>query len=434
MFDQVRVRVVDTENRPLAAADWVIPEGLGIPARVNSDGIAQLYLLSKGYNEFFVVTKEVVQGDAELTWYSSIDEQETIAPMSSDTGKVVIDAETPSGGGYNASTGGISMGGSPFRSPKQATKIIAAGAVEPMPWRGKQDWDNAISSTGLGHPDSDLTVSQEQTDVVESFEDGVEMWSGGSFNRATDRAYTGDASLKVENGTPSMSWEGGPKPDTIEWYWQESSSGSYGGGVRFKNSNGQYELGNATNNPEWMLSDGDNLTQIYNGDGYNRWVRTTLTFNWQNGQYDVEMEDMTSGHVETRADQPLKNGVDIDTVEVWEYSGGWTTGGAINMWFDDLTYQSLSQNGTLVTQTKSFNGEYQPDLVADVELNGGSVDVTVVGTPDVAANEKATVSLEQGESEYYVDHFYYHTDFRLEISIERAADGSTPVIHSLKLV
>ncbi|MFB6099669.1 MAG: fibronectin type III domain-containing protein [Candidatus Nanohalobium sp.] len=166
----------------------------------------------------------------------------------------------------------------------------------------------------------------------DSKSDGSFTVNNGSFNSAaSDRVYDGSYSGSVQADTPSdpddfavwQPWNGtGKQASEFEFYFQESSS-SYGSGVRLKNSNGNYECGFATNNPQWNVDDSSGITEVYGGDGYDRWIRVSATFDWSNSEFTVTFEDLQSGTTKSYTGSFI-NGTDIAAVELHNYnSGNW---------------------------------------------------------------------------------------------------------------
>ena len=136
----------------------------------------------------------------------------------------------------------------------------------------------------------------------------------------------------------------------FQFYYRETSSGSYGGGMRLFDKAGNEVLGLASDNSQWMRTDGNEEYEIYSGDGYERWVRVNATFNWSDGTYDTGWKDLMSGKSTVAKDIPLASTAGVQ--EIWYQtfttstgsSYGWSYGSTHEMWLDNVSYQS-SQSG-----------------------------------------------------------------------------------------
>lgn len=95
---------------------------------------------------------------------------------------------------------------------------------------------------------------------------------------------------------------------------------------------------------------------------------------------------------------------------------------------------AFETTGTLTTLTKSFSNAQKPDLTGLVyTLNGQSISVDVVGSPDTASEETVTQAL-GGATDYDLSWTDRHTDFRLEFTLSTADDSQTPVVDEATLV
>jgi hypothetical protein len=149
--------------------------------------------------------------------------------------------------------------------------------------------------------------------------------TGRDVLRRTDRfAHTGEFSVGIEGVPPDViaavqpfgaeSVEG-RRIGRVSYAWLELEE-SYGGGVRLLNSDGGTELFAGTDNPEWItVTDGDPgaMSVVYEGGGYERWVQTTATFDWDAGTATVRFRDAASGTERERTVQ-LGAGVDVAAV------------------------------------------------------------------------------------------------------------------------
>ncbi|WP_434521295.1 hypothetical protein [Halorubrum sp. AS12] len=208
--------------------------------------------------------------------------------------------------------------------------------------------DNAANKQGYRVFAGEVSTFETQRDF-----DAWTVQSG--LQRASNRAYKGSWSAyayegnAIDESVPRASrvyHDGGEQIAAFEYYWQEANP-SYGGGIRLKNSNGDYELGLATDNPAWIVDSSSGKTYVVgSGDfsqDYNKWVRFLVTFDWDAGTFTFTGEDLNDGYTESKTFD-LKQGVDVETVELWNYSGapGWG-GGQLIMWWDHIA--TYTQNG-----------------------------------------------------------------------------------------
>lgn len=131
--------------------------------------------------------------------------------------------------------------------------------------------------------------------VWEDFETDLSAWTVNDSNWqiVTNRTYNGSQSAQAsveQSGT--YLWgerDFSTSIRKIELYWQEKQL-SHGGGYNLTNSNGNRVVSFGTANPQWIVANSSG-TQINSGDGYDRWIRTTVTLDDANSQATIEFED-----------------------------------------------------------------------------------------------------------------------------------------------
>lgn len=175
-----------------------------------------------------------------------------------------------------------------------------------------------------------------------------EYFSSGNLNNfdtvnhgsiVQDRVYRGDNAVYCNNnggeqfstspfGTPT-------KPKYIS-YRNNEVSGSTGSGLRVKNSNGNYEMGCALDNPEWDIQDGNGFDVTVDQGVYNEWTEFTVFFDWEANTFDIRIIGPNSNKEYFDQNRPLKNGTDMERIEFWEYNAQTWGGSSINAWFDDI--------------------------------------------------------------------------------------------------
>jgi hypothetical protein len=314
-------------------------------------------------------------------------------------------------------------------------------------WKKALDWDRAVSEKFASHPDGVVTSGA----FLDGFEDGsLSEWTNlaSKVTTTTTYAYNGSYSIYTGDYTGGTSinrfatlipdgYSGGSQPDEISFYYRETGN-STGGGLRFLNSNGNEEFGMATDNPEWDLSDANSssgtLRQVFNpsSDEYGKWVYVRMyNLDWSAGTFDVLIQDTTGSYPDyTETGIPMRNGVDIEKVEIWEQNAeSWDDGtGEIEMWFDDI--KLISSSSSLTTETKSFTQETEPDLAElDYTLNGDSITLDVIGSPGTASEEINSVTLD-GATSYGITWNSSHQDFRVKMNFT----GTDPTLNIITLI
>lgn len=213
-------------------------------------------------------------------------------------------------------------------------------------WSNPQESEDVVVESGAIVLDDTIPDS-----VVYNFETGdVSQWDDVNdltavSNRANTGTYAGYCGT-AQSGTHqayARPYDGdGVQITSFEYYWQETQNSS-GNGIRLINSNGNVEVGTATDNPQWEIDDGNGLSEVtnYQTNAYDIWTRFTLTFDWGVGTFSVDFERPSTGQNYTETGRPLKQGVDIARVQIDDFSGGtWQSGTGIDSWFDDITVES----------------------------------------------------------------------------------------------
>jgi PKD repeat protein len=212
----------------------------------------------------------------------------------------------------------------------------------------------------------------------DSFESGLSKWSindGGFQQRGAsiDGSYSAgnfeDSSSKIQARWDA--YEGGEQPRKFSYYYRETRN-SNGGGLRVKNSDGDIEVGFATDNPQWDIYDADGSTQIYNGDGYGQWVYVEITFDWENDEYVLYVEDQSTGTTRIHTGD-LREGVDAERVEVANYAGDWGGGSSFHMNVDDVAFEAVNSDDPRpdprATATRQRGDNYRLSDVDDAGNN-----------------------------------------------------------------
>jgi len=202
--------------------------------------------------------------------------------------------------------------------------------------------DNYTTISELTNPCNDWSNGRERYWYSGFERENFNKWNVNNASIVSDRVQTGGYAAYTTNIVSgdyqfrAEPFDGG-EPITRFEYWYQETSSSTGAGVRLKNSNGNYECGFATDNPQWKVDDGNGTEQVGSPNtNYGVWIRCTMTFDWDAGTFDIDVEE-TNGATFTDSGRPLKNGTDVQYVEAWDYgSGSWGSGGGIDQWWDDF--------------------------------------------------------------------------------------------------
>jgi len=182
--------------------------------------------------------------------------------------------------------------------------------------------------------------------------DDMSQWETAHGGQNNSRVLTGSNSYYSGNNNTGLQAETTPFPEGVqlqrfEYSYQETGS-STGHGVRLVNSNGNYEGGTATDNPEFDVDFANSSGQENGGGSYGEWVTVCWNFDWSENIVTVR-RDGSSAHTNT---YNLKQGLDISTIELWNYNGGNWGDNDLDSWWDgiqlytDTSIVETFENGT----------------------------------------------------------------------------------------
>jgi len=218
------------------------------------------------------------------------------------------------------------------------------------------------------------------------FEQGdVSRWTAydARFTAVTDRPRSGTYAgyINTTSGTDTSdtstiserALDPHTQPSRITLYFQETA-GSTGQGFRLRNSNGSYEAGVASNNPQWEIDDANgSATANDPGNGYNHWVEIIIDFDWANSEFTVTFTSEEDGVTFTSSPRPLKVGTDIKLIEFASYNNGWGQSSVVS-WIDDLGSNGIGASNW-IKPTATFEDVERADPIADYQ--GTTGDFTV---------------------------------------------------------
>lgn len=238
--------------------------------------------------------------------------------------------------------------------------------------------------------DGDLTF--------DGFEDGdLSEWDNVSnWSINTNRTYEG--SYSAYNSVSSSQYLFGERTfshtaKSVEVYWQETSN-SYGHGYQLLDSNGNRIAGFGSANPQWTYVDSGSGTNLYNGDGYNRWIRTKAVLDPTADEVTYTFEDLNSGTQQsTTVSRTVNEVVTIQHVNVdnaTDLYNQTNSGSNTDTWTDSITFSS----GIDTTDVwGSNNGTNNGASLSNNYIKGGSglfdrsnSDYINIGTPSVSGS------------------------------------------------
>lgn len=309
-------------------------------------------------------------------------------------------------------------------------------------WSTASDWDNNVSSQNVRHPSDTVLYDGPQ----DGFEDGQvdDTWTvtNSYLTAAQDRVYAGDYSAYTSNSSSGTyiarfqpsALSGGDQIEDFFFYYQETSNQS-GGGMRLLNSNGDVELGVATDNPQFFADGASGPTEIDGGSGYDDWVKVTVTPDWSAGTFDVEFYNIDDDYTRTGTFD-LKQGVDVETVQFDDYNAGaWQGGSNMDMWIDNVAVMpsGVDGDGVLTTTSRTYSSPQTPFLTGlSYDEAGGTVRFEVVGSPGTDDEEVVTV-LPDGDTDKPLNWSQSHTDFQLRLRLRPGNAVTEPSVSAVEL-
>lgn len=207
--------------------------------------------------------------------------------------------------------------------------------------------------------------------VLDDFERSNVDWdfSDWTVSINSNQAKSGSSSMYLggNNGGAAAynifpGYSGGARPSYFRFYFYETIN-STGHGIRLRNSNGNYECGAATDNPEWNYSTGGSTTtELGTSDGsYNTWHQVDFDFRWGESEVDITFTK-PNGDSFGIALLPI-NGVDIERVELWPHNQDQWDSGNNNKdgWVDLLEAQRV------FSRIGQIDGQFLSDITIDGE-------------------------------------------------------------------
>lgn len=298
-------------------------------------------------------------------------------------------------------------------------QVEVADVLE-LGWSTQIDWDEGTFKRDTYAENGDVKILGFQDD----FESGtLDNWEVNNASINTGRTLSGGYSMYAGTGVNNdyqartrISPGGGEIPD-FSYHYQETTN-STGAGFRVRNSDGQFELGVSTDNPEWDITDANGHQEVDGGSNYDDWHKVEVTFDWSAGTFDVYWENLSTGRNGTYTDRPLIEGKDAEYLEFWEYNGGEWGNSDIVHWIDDVSVSS-KDSGRYISTEKTFSEPIKPSLKnLDYTLNNGELEITAIGSPGTASQEKQTGYISTGTTQG-LDWENAHTNMQLDITLIR---------------
>lgn len=228
--------------------------------------------------------------------------------------------ETAGGLGLAGLSGCLSLpGGGEGDAPDDEADEDDAAADDPT-----ETADSAETPTETEAP-TEAGTSTGTADLVYGFEGTLNSWTveDAAWGRSELYAWSGDASAGIETSTGAgrlastdpAELDGGTQIDALSYYWRETAE-SEGGGLSLENADGDVELFVGSDNPQWVVinqPEGTEFTELYEGDGYDRWVRIDLSFDWDADTVSVTFTD-TDSQTSRSGTYDLAQGANVETI------------------------------------------------------------------------------------------------------------------------
>lgn len=266
------------------------------------------------------------------------------------------------------------------------------------------------------------------TILDDTFADGTEGWTITNGVRSTSTGYDDSYSLRMgNNGNDVYAYKefdsDGVQSTSIQFYMRETSN-STGSAVVVQNSKDQIEVAVATDNPELNVYDGNGWNQLYDGNGYDRWVRKKITFDWTNGQYDLEWEDLSAGDLQTFSNRPLRKGTDTAELRLRNQNGeSFDDSSSVDSWYDVFTVNV--PGGTISgTVTDDDGVAMGSETVEVLDASTGAIETTTTTASD---GTYQTSELAVGDYNVYVRKPAYDTGHVQDVTVSENSDTTADV-------
>lgn len=307
------------------------------------------------------------------------------------------------------------------------------GSPETILWETQSDWDGAVSSQYAIHPTGTIKMGIAP-DGFEDYSTGVSgpgSWVENTQNLAvtSSEAYEGSQSWGGFNDNTRKEYLSGSGFEPfqyeypISFVYKETTNNTMAR-VAFTTSSGDDLFDVGPNNPQVAYDDSGGYVNLVTDPtpSYGEWRRFTLSnWDWGARTVDVLWEDITGSTADASDTITFRAASTDDLAEIRVFhqdNGGWGGGASVEFWLDNLF--GITSTASLTTATKSFSSAATPDLESlSYALNGGSIDVTAIGSPGAAGEERVTATL-SGSSSVSLSWANSHTDFRLKFDLSLA--------------
>lgn len=154
----------------------------------------------------------------------------------------------------------------------------------------------------------------------------LENFEVNSATIVTDETHRGDYAVftgdqEAEQAQFRVNPFDSPVKPVYVNFWSYETSSSGGNGYRVRNSDGDWEMGVACDNPNIDLDDANGVETDVLGTGYEGWWRATTYFDWERNTFDIEIEQPSQNNYVFERNRPLKVGKDLEQFEFWAYHG-----------------------------------------------------------------------------------------------------------------
>jgi hypothetical protein len=365
--------------------------------------------------------------------------------------------------------------------------------VPTLTWGSASDWNSATEESGVRH---ETFGGAALADVVQIgynssgvFNDGsllvyypFEETSGTTANDGSGNLRDATRQTGVTQGTTgvfgstsySFSGNGAEVEDidanlyldglsefTVSWWSQSDQTGSDSGVFTTSDPDGtdsillfRYDssgfIGSCSNCIKYSISDNSGNQQAIetqSGAQTTGWEHYMMTWESTSGELDLYKNGVL---LSDSASDPTSSVVTGTLSAEKLLIGKASKGGSSSGWdgrvdefqiyarsstlADAQLLYSATNNGTLTTAQKSFSTAQQPNLEnLTYSLNGGSITLTVIGSPGTVNEETNVVSL-TGQTTETLSWTQSHTDFSVRLDMSSPAQDDSPTFDEVSLV
>jgi hypothetical protein len=278
-----------------------------------------------------------------------------------------------------------------------------------------------------------------------SYTNGPGDWEGNyggmninePFGAVDDRAWGGYESTTSTWYLKTDAFPAEQFTDTLGWCYYEDTNNTVTR-MALYSSSGDKIVDMGTDNPEAKVVSPSGTQTLRDSGNYDRWREFRFTIDWDAKTADITWNDIggSTTSASTTVDLFAASTYDIDRIEFYHsQADGFGGGGQVDFYTTRVAPSPVTRNeeGTLTTQTKTFDSAIEPSLTDMVySLSGADISLDVIGSPGTASEEIHSTGL-SGEAEWSPSWANSHTDFRVKPRMQSDDKSNIPTLDSLTL-